>query len=361
MYSDARIPVIVVSGFLGSGKTTLLKKVLVTPELSGSLLIVNEIGEIGIDHLLLERSDDDTVLLDNGCVCCQLRGELQALLVDLMMRRRRGEVTSFERVIIETSGLSDPGAIARTLYGDGPLARDYRLAHVITLVDPTNSQGREAVADIAVAQVAAADLLIITKADRASAEDLAMAEYWARGINDYAPCIVAAHGDLDISLIADVTPFDDVLRKRASPQTRPAGLFSQGVSTIADSDEPGGEAGGHDSDSGYLRRNVAAHPTNVSSFAMSFDSSVDRELFDLFLETLTRLRAADLLRVKGILFFDGEPSPVLIQGVCQVFDKPVPFDSAASLPRHSSLVFITRSITRQKIEQLWHAICNLAH
>ncbi|MEI2415848.1 GTP-binding protein [Orrella sp. JC864] len=328
---DPRMPVIVVSGFLGSGKTTLLRRVLDTPELAGSMLIVNEIGEIGIDHHLLERSDEETVLLDNGCMCCQLRSDLQTLLVDLGMRRKRGEIPSFERIIIETSGLADPGPIAQTLYGDAPLARQYRLAHVVTLVDAAHPQARQAAPRMAERQVAAADLILLTKSDRAAPAQLEQARQWAQAINAQARCETAVMGRLDIALLTAVTPFGRLGGEPASTQ--------------------GGS---------YLGRRAPLHPHGVSSFTLVFEAPVPRPVFQLFLDVLTSLRGPDLLRTKGILHFEGEPQAVLIQGVCHVFDKPVALPAGAPAPARSSLVFIARKLTRDDIEGLWRAFIRLA-
>lgn len=326
---DARVPVIVVTGFLGSGKTTLLKKVLATPELSDSLMIVNEIGEIGIDHHLLEQSDDRTVLLDNGCMCCQLRGDLQEMLVDITLRRRRGELPGFDRVIIETSGLAEPGPIAQTLYSDAPLARDYRLAHVVALVDANNAEGRRAAPVIASRQVAAADLVIVTKTDLATQDQVDESLDWINTINEFARREIASHGDIDTALLAGVSPFD----WQSSTETE------QG---------------------GYLGSYLTPHPRDVTSFTLTFDEPLPRALFQDFLAILVRLRGADLLRVKGILHFEGEPVPVLIQGVCHVFDKHVALAKGASAPDRSTLVFIVRALARKDIESLWLSLLALS-
>lgn len=360
MRRDTRTPVLVVSGFLGSGKTTLLKKVLDTPELSNSMLIVNEIGEIGIDHQLLERSDDETILLDNGCMCCQLRGDLQALLVDLGMRRYRGEIPSFDRVIIETSGLADPGPIAQTLYSDGPLTRDYRLAHVVTLVDPLNAHARQAAAAMATAQVAAADLLILTKTDLATSEQVTTARTWARGINEFAQCIAATHGEMDISLLADATPFNN---PALGGVPRGAGLFGDFSAldestgqTQLDSDSVQDQ----DGEGSYLARHPTLHPVNISSFVLRFDEPINQPLFELFLATLTRLRGQDLLRTKGIVYFEGKPQAHLIQGVCHIFDQAVALTPEAAATQQSAVIFIARNMTPAQVSDLWRSLKALA-
>jgi len=349
---DARTPVIVVSGFLGSGKTTLLRKVLDTPELANSMLIVNEIGEIGIDHQLFERSDDETVLLDNGRMCCQLRGDLQALLVDLGMRRYRGELPSFERVFIETSGLAEPGPIAQTLYGDGPLAKDYRLAHVVTLVDPLNPEARNAAPAVATAQLVAADLVAITKTDAANAAQIEAARDWVSSVNSFANVILAVQGDIDIALLVDATPFD-----HPALTQRPTGLFGSMAGIQEDADASTSDA---DAQGAYLGRQGLLHPSNVQSFVLDLgETPVDRKLFDLFMNTLLRLRGQDLLRVKGIVRFKDTPDAQLIQGVCHVYDRPVPLPDAGQ-SRGSVLVVIARGVGRKQVEAYWLALHELA-
>jgi G3E family GTPase len=328
-FGDARIPVIVISGFLGSGKTTLLRHIIDSPTLADSLVIVNEFGEVGIDHHLLERSDDLTVLLDNGCLCCELRGDLQELLVDVMMRRRRGDLPGFDRVFIETSGLAEPGPIAQTLYSDAALTRSYRLAFVTTLVDAVGAQGRSAAAGVAEQQVVAADLVVISKADRTDEKGLSEAQAWVRRINPFATCLTAVHGNVD------------------------SGLFAGNVQVAGPLPRASLEGGGH----GAAH---ADHPGDIKSFAMALDSPVPRAVFDTFVEVLTRMAGENLLRVKGIVQFDDAPRPLLIQGVRHVFEAPSELPRGTSVPATSTLVFITRGVARAHIESLWSSLNAMA-
>lgn len=353
MRTDTRTPVIVVTGFLGSGKTTMLKKVLATPELANSMLIVNEIGEIGIDHQLLERSSDETVLLDNGCMCCQLRGDLQALLVDLSMRRYRGELPSFERIIIETSGLAEPGPIAQTLYGDGPLAKDYRLAHVVALIDPVNPRGREAAQAIADAQIAAADLLVLSKSDLATPAQTDAAWTWARGINGFAGGIAVTQGDIDIALLADATPFNHPILGTK----KTGGLFGDIATLVREESDP---VNSSTETGSYLAGQRTTHPPGITSFALRFDAPLDRALFDVFMATLLRLRGQDLLRIKGIVRFQDEARAQLIQGVCHVYDQPVALDHEPDEKQQSVLIFIARNLGRTQIEAFWRSLHSIA-
>ncbi len=328
---DPRIPVVVVTGFLGAGKTTLLRQVLADPAMAHSLLVVNEIGEIGIDHHLLEQSDDRTVLMDNGCVCCQWRGDLQELLVDTMMKRRRGALPPFDRVLIETSGLADPGPVAQTLYGDRPLARDYRLAHVVTLVDPTNAAARDAAAEIATRQLAAADLVVLSKHDRATPAQLQAARTWIDRVNGAARVQTAEHGRTDLQVLVRPTP---VLAREAAPSA--------------------------DDEGSYLGRHLVPHPHDVGSFVLRLPEPVPRELFALFLQTLVRLRGPDLLRVKGFVRYQQAVAPVLVQGVCHVFDAEVDLTTRQTLPPGSALVFIARGLVLDHVQALWQSLAALS-
>jgi G3E family GTPase len=312
----------VITGFLGSGKTTLLQHVLATPAYAESLVIVNEFGAVGIDHHLLERADDRTVLLENGCLCCELRGDLQELLVGVTMRRRRGELPSFDRVFIETSGLADPGPIAQTLYADRALARDYRLARVATLVDASDDETRAVAPAIAAHQVAAADVVILSKPDRASDGALCAAEAWVGAINAFATCVRAAHGVIDAALLLGSAPSawmraPHAVRSAAAVHTR------------------------------------AEHPSDIAAIALRLDDPVPHAAFQVFLDTLVRLRGADLLRVKGILQFDDMPQPMLVQGVRHVFDVPRPWPATATSPAESTLVLIARRLSHDDVRALW--------
>jgi G3E family GTPase len=302
---DGRTPVFVVTGFLGSGKTTLVNALLKKD--AHSLVIVNEFGEIAIDHHLLESSEERTVALPNGCLCCRLRSDLEETLVGAAMRRRRGDIAGFDRVIVETSGLADPGPVAQTLFADQALARDFKLGPVLAVVDAADAAARECAAGIARAQIAAADVLVLSKVDRA--RDLAAVKGEVRSINAQAPLIEAQFGEFDPALL----------------QSRTDHVFST----------------------------TAAHPAGICSFALPMSTPVKRDLLERFLALLAELRGADLLRVKGVVPLESGQS-VLVQGVRHVFDRLRPVESAAS-----GLVFITSGIGKDEIEALWRALCRL--
>jgi G3E family GTPase len=304
---DARTPVVVVTGFLGSGKTTLVNQLLKRePE---SLVIVNEFGEVPVDHLLVESSSEKALALPNGCLCCHLRGDLEETLIGAAMRRRRGEIAGFDRVIVETSGLADPGPVAQTLYADAALARDFRLGPIVTVVDAADAAGRSVSPGIARGQIAAADLVVLSKVDRA--RDTAEAEAEVRALNPGVRCIAARYGEVDPAAILEVHPGKE-------PILRPA-----------------------------------AHSGAIRSFVLAFDAPVPRALLEHFIATLVELRGADLLRVKGVVPL-AEGGSVLVQGVRHVFDRLRPLERG-----EPGLVFVTHRVEKAEIEALWRAMARL--
>ena len=307
MIPDGRTPVVVVTGFLGSGKTTLVNELL--KKQSETLVIVNEFGEVPVDHHLLESTDERTVALPNGCLCCHLRGDLEETLIGAAMRRRRGEIAGFDRVIVETSGLADPGPVAQTLFADQALARDFKLGTIVTVVDAADAENRRAGAEIARAQIAAADLIVLSKTDRAG--EISLVESEISAINPQARRVPARFGDIDPGLL------------HASGAER---AFS----------------------------GAAAHPAGIHTFFLPMTRPVAKDLLERFLAVLVDLRGADLLRVKGIVALEGG-AHVAVQGVRHVFDRLRPARPAPE----SGLVFIVRNIEEREVRALWTAICDL--
>ena len=307
MTPDGRTPVLVVTGFLGSGKTTLVNRLV---RLSDSLVVVNEFGEVPVDHSLIENSVEKTIPLPNGCLCCRLRGDLEETLIGAAMRRRRGEIAGFDRVIVETSGLADPGPVAQTLYADQALARDFKLGSIVTVVDAVGAESRKLSPEVARGQIAAADVVVLSKVDRAG--DLAETESEVRALNPRVKCIRARFGEVDAKAIFDAKTGTD-----------------------------------------HVFSGTATHGSAIRSFALTFPKPVRRELLQQFISTLVDLRGADLLRVKGIV--PTETGLVLVQGVRHVFDRFRPVDSG-----EPALVFITNGVEKSEVEALFTAMKGLS-
>jgi G3E family GTPase len=296
---------VVVTGFLGSGKTTLVNQLLKKER--DSLVIVNEYGDVSVDHDLIESSTEAAIALPNGCLCCHVRGDLEEALMGAAMRRRRGEIAGFDRVIVETSGLADPGPVAQTLYSDHALSRDYKLGPIVTVVDAADAQARKASIDIARSQIAAADVVVLSKVDRAG--DVSAAESEIRALNPSVQCIPARYGDVDARVLLE----RDYQQKQFT---------------------------------------AAEHSGAIRSFSMKLDRPVRRELLQHFIATLIELRGKDLLRVKG--FVPVEEGLVAVQGVRHVFDRLRQVERG-----EPALVFITNGIEQREVEALWNAMKGL--
>jgi G3E family GTPase len=315
----AKIPVTVVTGFLGAGKTTLLKRFLSSPEGQGTAVIVNEFGAVGIDDALVRDSADETVLLGNGCVCCITRTDLQAALRRLIFDRERGTVPPFNRVVIETSGLADPGPILQTFSTDRALGGEFHIDVVLTVVDAVTGAASLDSAAEARKQVILADRLVISKtdlADTATAENL---KARLQHLNPRAGIEIAVSGALDPQRVVE-----------------PAA----------------GER------SGFVAE--AAHSDGVSSFVILQDRPIEWLNFARSMETLIALRGADLLRVKGILNVAGCKGPVVVQYVQHLAHPPVELETWPDQNRASRIVFITRNIAERDVKALFGAVQALA-
>lgn len=329
----SRIPVTVITGFLGSGKTTLLNALLARPEAANSAVIINEYGEVGVDHDLVQGITESVTLLDNGCVCCVLRGDLEQALRDLFLARRAGEISSFERVILETTGLADPAPVMQTLSMDPALVEHYRLDGVITLVDGVQGSAQLAGNAEAVKQSAVADRIVITKSDLTDKKTIDNLLLELKQINPTAQITVAIGGAIDPEFALSV----GLDRARPQPDAVERWLGSE-----------------HKADGDHHH-----HTHGITTFTLWFEHPFERDVFERCIEVLTSLRGSDLLRVKGLVNVAGESGPVVIQGVQHLFHPPVTLAAWPSEDRRSRLVFITRGIVRETVANLFVAVAAL--
>ena len=331
-----RIPVTLITGFLGSGKTTLLSRLVRHPDMAGAAVVINEVGEIGIDHDLVTMASENISLLANGCICCSVRTDLQETLRDLFARRHAGEVPDFDRLIIETTGLADPAPVVQTLASDTMLAAQFRLDGLVTLVDAANVLKQLAAHAEPAKQIALADRVFITKADLVDEATLRAVQEAAQALNPRARISTLLHGAVE--------PAELMGLGLSSARAGPATLSFLG--------EPlQGEGSGGER---TLGQRPALHDGSIRTLSIRFHEPFTWAAFSAALELLATLRGPDLLRVKGIVNVDGKP--VVVQGVQHIFHDPVELDRWPSTDTDTRLVFITRGIEAATIRNLLSAV-----
>ena len=337
----SRIPVTIITGFLGSGKTTLLRRLLRHPGMNRAAVIINEFGDVALDHQLVAASSEQMALLDNGCLCCTLRTDLQETLRELFVKRRAGEVIDFDRVFVETTGLADPVPVLHTLQTDGLLSAQYRLNGVVTLVDAVNGDGQLDEMPEALKQAAVADRIVMTKTDLADATQARGLEMRLEVLNSSASITRAVDGELDPALLAEIAPPNARAARRDLERWLSAGA-GEGAGVLR---QPMGRVGRHDSE--------------IQTFSLEFSEPFTWDSLNAVLQVLATLRGPDLLRMKGIVHVSGEPAPVVIQGAQHLFHPPVTLAPRADIDSRSRIVFITRNIPREKVEGLFAAVMGL--
>jgi G3E family GTPase len=308
-----KTPVVLLTGFLGSGKTTLLQRLLAHPEMGETAVIVNELGEVAIDHHLLRRVDERTVVLGNGCVCCTLRGDLADELRDLLGRRDRAEIPPFRRVVVETTGVADPAPIVYTLLSEPVVKHHFELERVITTIDAVHGlRGPESLL-----QAVAADRLVVTKTDLAPGGAL---ERRLGALNPTADVLEVSFGEVD----PDVLFGGEERRLRDVP-----------VETHAEHD-------------------------GVQAHSLVFDEQLDWIAFGVWLTMLLSSRGSDVLRVKGLLDVGGS-GPLLLNGVQHVVHPPTHLEAWPDDDRRSRIVFIGRGLERSALEESLAAFMRASH
>jgi len=332
-----RLPLTVLTGFLGSGKTTVLNRLLRDPLAAGTMVLVNELGEVGIDHLLVRAVEENVLLLESGCLCCAMRGDMVSTLRDLWVKRANRRIARFRRVLVETSGLADPAPILHTLMTDALVAERFRLAGVVTTVDATNGMATLDRHVESIKQAALADRVLLTKGDLTTPQALETITARVARINPGVPIIrtvdgaVDPHALIDLGLARAETRALDVARWLRAPPSH--------AGCAADCSEP---AHAHPR---------GEHDDGILSFCLTFPAPLDWNPFAAALQSLIDDRGADLLRVKGLLAVAGEETPVVVHGVQHVFHPPAALPAWPDAERASRLVFITRGVDRREVEQ----------
>jgi len=322
-----RVPVTVLTGFLGSGKTTLLNRLLKQPDLRGTAVIVNEFGEVGIDHDLITQTSDDTILLANGCLCCSVRGDLVAAM------NRLGERTepALRHVLIETSGLADPGPILRTLMGDAAIRARFALAGVACTVDAVLGMGTLDRHPESVRQAAVADQIFVTKLD------------------------LLEGGAPSPELLGRLREINCVAVMHLDSATQPQALREL-IQTSKDAGEGSGSAMYYrPSQKAAVSQNDEAAPVHrdgISTFIIERDVPLPRDAFFAWLDMVIGMRGEDLLRVKGLVHLAEEPErPMVIHGVQHLFHPPESLPAWPGQDRRTRIVFITRGVDAQAMDE----------
>ena len=395
---SALIPVNVVTGFLGSGKTTLLRRLLASPRLASTAVLVNEFGEVGLDHHLLEPVSGSMVLLDNGCVCCAVRDDLRSALLELHGRRERSEAPRYDRVVIESSGLADPAPVLHTLTADPVLRHHYRPGAVVTVVDAVHGSTQLDRYPESVKQVALADRLVLTKTDLAGPEESAFLRGRLEAMNPAAPIRLAAGpggagasaeagpdaaggagpestADALALLVEDVHHADsrqaEAERWLGPAPGREAGPHAVSRSdtvtgrpeAVADSEarrQPAGSGAGDGFGPGQALAASHRHTGDVTSFCIETDEPIDWTVFGIWLGMLLHRHGEDILRVKGIVDVPELDGPVLLNAVQHTVHPPTHLpawprtwgrEDGRPPARGTRIVFIVRGLDRERIER----------
>lgn len=324
MATDSRIPVTILTGFLGAGKTTLLNRILTEQHGMRIAVIENEFGEIGIDHELVINTDEELFEMNNGCICCTVRGDLIRILGNLMKRRNQ-----FDRILIETTGLADPGPVVQTFFADEEMQAKMRVDAVVTIVDAKHILLHLGDSDEAVEQIAFADVLILNKCDLVTPEDLDALEKRIRGINALAKIHRTVNSEIEIPKVLEVGGFNLDRAMEVDPHF------------LEEEDEHGHHHHHH-------------HDEEVTSVGIEHEGDCDGKKLNAWLSELLRTKGQDIFRMKGVFALKGNPERVIFQGVHMIMNAASggPWGERA---RKNSLVFIGRNLDRAELNKAFQA------
>ena len=334
-----QIPVTVITGFLGSGKTTLLSSILKKKEMQKTAVIINEFGEIGLDHALIEHTDENIVELQSGCICCTIQGDLNKTLIDLFDKMMNGKVSSFNRILIETTGLANPVPIIHTLMSSIELIRIYSLDGVITVVDSINGEKTLDLHEESLKQLALAEKIILSKTDIVDKDEIKSLVYRIKEINPVSQIIFSKFGNIPLEEIFGLGAYDPYKKSADVKNWLAAEKYKDKKH--------------------HHHHDVNRHNENIRAFSMMSENPVNMIAFSFFRDMISAALGANLLRMKGIVNIAGEERPAVIHGVQHIFHPVQWLETWPDNDRRTKLVFITQNIKKEQIEDFFRPLMGL--